>query len=59
MTVAEALADHGLRRLACQLKPGGVFALWSDDPLDSDFLRVLSLVPRKFSVEPSLRTIAC
>jgi spermidine synthase len=28
----------GLRRLAAQLHPGGVFALWSDDPPDHDFL---------------------
>lgn len=28
----------GLRRLAAQLHPGGVFALWSDDPPDADFL---------------------
>ena len=28
----------GLRRLAAQLHPGGVFALWSDDPPDETFL---------------------
>jgi spermidine synthase len=28
----------GLRRLARHLAPGGVFALWSDDPPDHDFL---------------------
>ena len=27
----------GLRRLAAHLKPGGVFALWSNDPPDEDF----------------------
>lgn len=32
---------EGLRQLAAQLHPGGVFALWSDDPPDDDFLRVL------------------
>jgi spermidine synthase len=32
----------GLRRLACQLKPGGIFALWSNDPPDSEFLQVLT-----------------
>lgn len=31
----------GLRRLAAQLHPGGVFALWSDDPPDDDFLIAL------------------
>ncbi|MEO6956428.1 MAG: spermidine synthase [Antricoccus sp.] len=31
----------GLRRLTRHLKPGGVFALWSDDPPDPDFLVVL------------------
>ena len=31
----------GLRRLAAQLHPGGVFALWSDDPPDDDFLATL------------------
>ena len=32
----------GIRRLTAQLRPGGVFALWSDDPPDEDFLAVLS-----------------
>jgi hypothetical protein len=32
---------NGLRRLAAQLHPGGVFALWSDDPPDHDFLENL------------------
>jgi spermidine synthase len=27
----------GLRRLAAQIRPGGVFALWSDDPPDEGF----------------------
>lgn len=31
----------GLRSLAAQLHPGGVFALWSDDPPDEEFLGVL------------------
>jgi len=31
----------GLRRLAAHLHPGGVFALWSDDAPDDDFLRDL------------------
>lgn len=34
----------GLRRLAGCLHPGGVFALWSDDPPDADFLAVLEEV---------------
>jgi len=34
----------GLRRLAGHLHPGGVFALWSDDPPDPDFQRVLGEV---------------
>lgn len=44
-------ADHapfyepaGLRRLAERLHPGGVFALWSDDPPDEGFLSALSEV---------------
>jgi spermidine synthase len=31
----------GLRRLVAQLHPGGVFALWSDDPPDHDFMESL------------------
>jgi spermidine synthase len=31
----------GLRALAGHLHPGGVFALWSDDPPDEEFLSVL------------------
>jgi spermidine synthase len=31
----------GLRALAAHLHPGGVFALWSDDPPDGEFLGVL------------------
>ncbi|MDR7301062.1 spermidine synthase [Haloactinomyces albus] len=34
----------GLRRLAEHLHPGGVFALWSDDPPDEDFLAALGQV---------------
>ena len=34
----------GLRRLARHLHPGGVFALWSDDPPDDEFLRCLESV---------------
>jgi spermidine synthase len=32
---------EGLRSLAAQLHPQGVFALWSDDPPDDDFLAAL------------------
>ena len=34
----------GLRRLAAQLLPGGVFTLWSDDPPDEIFLNHLAEV---------------
>lgn len=34
----------GLRALAAQLHEGGVFALWSDDPPDEEFLRALESV---------------
>lgn len=32
----------GLRQMKRQLKPGGVFALWSDDPPDDQFTALLS-----------------
>jgi spermidine synthase len=32
---------EGLRALATHLHPGGVFALWSDDPPDDEFLTLL------------------
>ncbi len=32
---------EGLQRLAERLVPGGVFALWSDDPPDAEFLALL------------------
>lgn len=32
----------GLARVGDQLRPGGVFALWSDDPPDSEFTAVLA-----------------
>jgi spermidine synthase len=35
---------EGLERLARHLQPGGVFALWSDDPPDEEFLAVLGRV---------------
>lgn len=31
----------GLRALASHLHPGGIFALWSDDPPDDEFLGIL------------------
>jgi spermidine synthase len=34
----------GIGRLARHLRPGGVFALWSDDPPDEAFLAVISQV---------------
>jgi spermidine synthase len=37
-------APAGLRRLAEQLRPGGVFALWSNDPPDPDFVADLEQV---------------
>ena len=39
---AEFYSADGLRRLAAQLHPGGVFALWSDDPPDETFLSSLA-----------------
>ena len=34
-------AQSGLRRLAGHLRPGGAFALWSNDPPEPDFLATL------------------
>ncbi|MEX0638282.1 MAG: hypothetical protein WD155_06060, partial [Burkholderiales bacterium] len=33
---------EGLRRLAGQLRPGGVFALWSNDPPEENFRAALA-----------------
>ncbi|GAA2519329.1 spermidine synthase [Winogradskya humida] len=41
---ASFYTPDGLRRLASHLHPGGVFALWSDDPPDDDFTAVLGEV---------------
>ncbi|MFI7575785.1 spermidine synthase [Micromonospora sp. NPDC049497] len=37
---------EGLRRLTAHLHPDGVFALWSDDPPDAEFEKVLGAVFR-------------
>jgi len=39
---ASFYTPDGLRRLAQRLRPGGTFALWSDDPPDADFSAVLT-----------------
>jgi spermidine synthase len=41
---ADLYTAGGLRHLAAQLHPGGVFGLWSDDPPDDDFLDVAAEV---------------
>jgi spermidine synthase len=41
---ADLYTVDGLRRLAAHLRPGGVFALWSDDPPDESFLGALRTV---------------
>ena len=35
---------EGLQRLRAHLRPGGVFAMWSDDPPDEDFMALLRQV---------------
>lgn len=35
-------SPSGIRAMSRHLKPGGAFALWSDDPPDEDFLAVLA-----------------
>jgi spermidine synthase len=37
-------SPEGLRRLAAHLRPGGRFALWSDDAPDEEFQRSLGIV---------------
>lgn len=41
---ADLYTVDGLGRLAAHLRPGGVFALWSDDPPEDSFLAALSAV---------------
>ena len=41
---ADFYSPDGLRRLSTALHPGGVFALWSDDPPDEAFLAALDEV---------------
>lgn len=41
---ADLYEPAGLRRLAEGLHPGGVFALWSNDPPDQDFMAALAQV---------------
>ena len=41
---ADLYTEPGLRALARHLTDGGVFALWSDDPPDDDFMVTLSSV---------------
>ncbi|MFN4001552.1 spermidine synthase [Microcella sp.] len=41
---ADLYTVEGLRRLAAHLRPGGVFALWSDDPPEESFLASLRAV---------------
>lgn len=41
---AEFYTRDGLRAASSRLAPGGVFAMWSDDPPDEDFTAVLASV---------------
>jgi spermidine synthase len=43
-TNADLYEPEGLRRLAALLGPGGVFALWSNDPPDAEFTATLATV---------------
>ena len=41
---ADLYTHEGLERLAARLHPGGVFALWSDDPPEAPFIELLASV---------------
>lgn len=41
---ARFYTEEGLRAMARQLRPSGVFALWSNDPPDADFTALLARV---------------
>ena len=41
---ADLYTEAGLSALSRHLKPSGVFALWSDDPPDQEFMAVMALV---------------
>ena len=43
--------EEGLGKLAAQLHPGGVFALWSDDAPDAGFVSDLEKIFRKVRTE--------
>ena len=44
-------SPSGTRRLAEHLRPGGVYALWSNDPPDEEYLAVLSEVFLELAAE--------
>jgi spermidine synthase len=43
-THASLYSEEGLRQLAAQLHPGGVFAMWSNDAPEEEFMKRLSQV---------------
>ena len=49
---ADLYTPAGLRALARHLAPGGVFALWSDDPPDDEFMAALGTVFAHCSAHP-------